>query len=418
MSAIVLLLLQAGAAAYDPQGIHVDPDGVLRSRSVDPDPRLAETRRNARQAPAQDGLLYISLPKLFTEARRLREAKKPLPDEIRYLGGLTKLTYVFAYPDEKDLVIAGPSEPIDARDAYRPLGRRTGRPLMHLDDLVTAIRAFAPGRRPDRLGCDIDITPEIRERVAAKIKAIGPTARLTGFQKTCDRIAEAGGPQPVKYYGMDPDTRFAFVCVEADYRLKQLALGYWPSPVKEVPSYKSLLLVPEMELRFSLESSYEALRASPDGTAFELKGPSLKVNGGRLGDPASTVQDMTPAGRTFVEACNAHLDGLTRTLICWSDLMNLADLSVLAALLTGGDRLAERTGWDLGWILDPAACEIARMPAPRSAATLCAIAVSGNNAIFVTGGIWIKPAEWMSKRAPDPAFAPSGPRPSAAWSAR
>ncbi|HYE99972.1 MAG TPA: hypothetical protein VEJ18_13720, partial [Planctomycetota bacterium] len=112
MSAIVLLLLQAGAAAYDPQGIHVDPDGVLRSRSVDPDPRLAEIRRNARQGPAaQDGLLYISLPKLFAEARRLREAKKPLPDEIRYLGGLTKLTYVFAYPDEKDLVIAGPSEP-------------------------------------------------------------------------------------------------------------------------------------------------------------------------------------------------------------------------------------------------------------------------------------------------------------------
>jgi hypothetical protein len=28
------------AAAYDPQGVHVDARGVLRSRTTDPDPRL------------------------------------------------------------------------------------------------------------------------------------------------------------------------------------------------------------------------------------------------------------------------------------------------------------------------------------------------------------------------------------------
>ena len=36
-----------------------------------------------------------------------------LPDSIRYLEGLTQVRYVFVYPEEKDLVIAGPAEEID-----------------------------------------------------------------------------------------------------------------------------------------------------------------------------------------------------------------------------------------------------------------------------------------------------------------
>ena len=216
---ILWLALQA-AGAYDPQGVHVDPQGVLRSRTIEPDPRLAEIRKAAR---GKEGpLTYISLPRLFEEARK---ASGPLPPDLRYLGGLTKIRYVFVYPDEKDLVIAGPAEPFDTKDAFRPLGKLSGRPVLHLDDLVTAFRAFAPGKKPDRLGCDIDITREIQDKIAAKAKAVGPAAQVVGFRKTCDQIAEAGGPQPLKFYGIDPDTRFGFVCVEADYRLKQLALG-------------------------------------------------------------------------------------------------------------------------------------------------------------------------------------------------
>jgi hypothetical protein len=281
--AAALPLWGQAAAAYDPQGVHVDAKGVLRSRSVDPDPRLAELWKNAKSIQKDAKTLYVSLPRLFAEARRTLEAGRPLPPELRHLGGMTRLQYVFVHPESKDLVIAGPAEPIDARDGFRPLGKITGRPLLHLDDLVTALRAFGPGRNPDRLGCDIEITAEIKERANAKIQALGPAARITGFRKTCDQIAEAAGPQPVKYYGLEPRTRFAFVCVEADYRLKQLGLGLLPSPVPNVESYRSLIDRPEREFRFSLESNYDALAASPDGLAFELRGPSLKVNGGLLG---------------------------------------------------------------------------------------------------------------------------------------
>jgi hypothetical protein len=288
---LVLLLARTApawgqaAAAYDPQGVHVDARGVLRSRTTDPDPRLAELWRNAKSFQKDGKFLYVSLPRLFQEARRILEGGGALPPELRTLGGLTRLRYVFVFPESKDLVIAGPSEPVDAGLSFRPLGRISGRPVLQLDDLVTALRAFAPGRHPDRLGCDLEITAEIRERVNAKIQAVGPAARITGFRKTCDQIAEAGGLQPVKFFGLEPTTRFAFVCVEADYRLKQLGLGLLPSPVPAVESYRELIRQPEKEFRFSLESNYDALAAAPDGLAFELRGSSLKVNGGLLGHP-------------------------------------------------------------------------------------------------------------------------------------
>jgi hypothetical protein len=408
-------LFSQAAAAYDPQGVHVDAKGVLRSRSVDPDPRLAELWKNATSLQKDAKVVYVSLPRLFAEARRTLEAGKPLPIELRTLGGLTRLQYVFVYPDSKDLVIAGSTEPVDARESFRPLGKISGRPLLQLDDLVTALRAFGPGRNPDRLGCDIEITAEIRERVNAKIQALGPAAKISGFRKTCDQIAEAGGPQPVKYFGLDPTTRFAFVCVEADYRLKQLGLGLLPSPVAKVESYRSLIDRPEKEFRFSLESNYDALAASPDGKAFELRGPSLKVNGGLLGHPESTVQDLSPAGRRFVASCNENFDALIRHLVSWADLCNLGDLSVLAALVAGED-LAGKAGFDLSWVLDPKGYPVVEMAAPASAATLCNFVTSGNSAIFLAGGVWIKPAEWASKRAPDEKLAAKASRPEEGWS--
>jgi hypothetical protein len=409
---LLALALQA-AGAYDPLGVHVDAAGVLRSRTLDPDPRLAEIRKAAKNLPKDPKLLYVSIPRLVAEAKRAVDAGKPVPPDVRWLGGLTRIRYVFVYPEEKDLVVAGPAEPFDATSPFRPLGKLTGRPVLHLDDFAVALRAFSGGKRPDRLGCDIEITKEIHERVAAKTKAVGPAAQVTGFKKACEQIAEAGGPQPVTWFGVEPDTRFAFVCVEADYRLKQLALGVLPSPVTAVTSYRSRIDRPEREHRFSLESAYDALRASPDGLAFELRGTSLKVNGGLLGNPQSTLADASPAARAFVEACNANFDALLRTLLPWADLAGLGDLSLLAALATEG--LAEKSGWDPAWLAEGYPVE--RLPAVKSCATQCSVTVSGQSAIFVAGGVWIKPAEWAAKRAPADDLALKALRPKDGWNA-
>ena len=402
------------AGAYDPVGVYLDADGVLHSRTTDPDPRLSLLRKNARRHRKDGKFLYVSLPRLFAKARALQKSGTPLPDEVRFVGGMTRLSHVFVFPEEGDLVIAGTAEPLDATASYRPLGRISGRPALHLDDIATAIRTFVPGKNPDRLGCDIEVTREIQERINAKILGIGPTAQIVGFRKTCDKIAAAGGAQPVRYFGLDPDTRFALTCVEADYRLKQLVLGLMKSPVSKVRSYRSMLRRPEKRFRFSLESRYEALLVSPDGLSFELRGPSLYVNGGLLGDPQSGLEDMSPTAQRFINSCNANFEALTRSLVSWLDLCNLSDLSVLGALISK-DRLADKAGWDLSWVLKGYSCR--DISAPKSAATLCNYALSGRVAIYISGGVWIKPSEWAARRSPDEKVGLKASRPAEGWSA-
>ena len=60
---------------------------------------------------------------------------------------------------------------------------------------------------------------------------------------------------------------------------------------------------------------------------------------------------------------------------------------------------------------------VAEMAAPAGAATLCNFTTSGNSAIFLTGGVWIKPAEWAAKRTSDEKAGANAVRPEEGWSA-
>ena len=123
---------------------------------------------------------------------------------------------------------------------------------------------------------------------------------------------------------------------------------------------------------------------------------------------------MTPAARRFVQLCNENFEALVRGLPSWADLCNLGDLAVLGALIAG-DGLAEKAGWDAAWALDPKGYPVRVVPAPASAMTLCNFSVSGDRALFMSGGIWIKPAEWAAKRTPDENLRDKAVRPAEGW---
>ena len=108
-------------------GVAINPDGTVENRTVDPDKQLAEMRRrladsSAAERQASRDLKCISLPRLFAQAHELLAAGKPLPDDLKYLGGLTQIQYVFVYPEQKDIVIAGPAEAWVDGDSLQPLG--------------------------------------------------------------------------------------------------------------------------------------------------------------------------------------------------------------------------------------------------------------------------------------------------------
>src|SRR5437867_27897 len=135
-----------GAGFFQPAvpGVYIEQDGNVRSREVDQAKQLTALRSRAKsvaQAAKDETLTFVSLPRVFAEARAAIDAGKPVPDDLRYLGGLTQIRYVFVYPDEKDLVIAGPAEPFVVQESgLYASGKRTGRPVMQLDDFVVALR--------------------------------------------------------------------------------------------------------------------------------------------------------------------------------------------------------------------------------------------------------------------------------------
>ena len=112
----------------------------------------------AAEAGKAERLCFVSLPKTFAQARALTEAGKPLPEELKYLGGLTQVRYVFVFPEEKDLVIAGPAEPWFVIDEQHAAGKRSGRAVMRLEDLVVAMRTVRD-IGPGVFGCASTPTP-------------------------------------------------------------------------------------------------------------------------------------------------------------------------------------------------------------------------------------------------------------------
>jgi hypothetical protein len=399
LSVLAFLFLPVGHSwaqgLPDPTGVRIDSEGVMRTRTVD-EGELAELRKRANGKDADGKVCYISLPQLFAEAKAILDKGEELPDRIRFLGGMVKLQYVFIYPDENDLVIAGPCEPFEAGDGFRPLGQVTGRPVLHLDDLVTALRVSGPQKDPVRIGCDIEVDPAIAKRCSDKIRELRRKVGGGGMsaREASEQIAEAGGKQPIVYYTLSDKSRFAYVCAEADYLLKHLALGLIASPVKRVRSYNQLSKKPGKAHRFSLETLYDAIVQSEDGNAFELNGNSLEVKTGllqRLGAQSGSAEE--PAQR-FVDSCNRNFPKLALHIESWSDLANLADLTVLAALI-GKDSLHSRVDWDLGWVMSE--YPVSEFQAPKYANRLCNYKYNDDLLLFTSGGIWLDPVKWVNR---------------------
>jgi len=337
-------------------GVYLDTDGAVRVRQVDAKQELASMQARLRAAARakDDPLVYISLPKLFAQAQTLQEAGKPLPEELKYLGGMTRLQYVFVLPGQKDLVIAGPAEHWHVlRQAGDPcefvVGDRTGRPVMQLDDLVVAMRTAREGGGKV-FGCGIWPSPNSL-KIADDIER--RMARNTRIE------------------------RLAFVCVAADYELKRLALGIDRAPVAGVGN--GVDHSRSAANKFWFESTYDPLLVSADGNAYELRGPRLLVRAGQFDfDP----RGATEKAKTFAANFTKHVAELAAAQPLIAELQNVADESLLANLIRH-DRLAQKIDWDNAWALDEAGFHVATIPVPRTAQTL----VGFTNGSLVAGGV-------------------------------
>ena len=342
-------------------GVVVDADGVLSmKREFDPTGALDRQRRLqavaslGRELARPSELRKVSLTRLEAAvAQQLANGQRPA-DEMLYLAGLTSIRYVFFYPETGDIVLAGPAEGFMLDQLNRPVGIATGQSVMQLEDLIVALRAFGPdGQKVGTVGCSIDPTQEGLQRMQQFLAQVGTRAVPSDTARLVDGLQKSLGLQDVTVKGISPNTHFAHVLVEADYRMKLIGIGLEQPPVRIV-SYVSRAN-PSSVSRNALQRwyfipDYDAVRVSTDGHAVELIGQGVKlVSADELVRADGTRQQSRrrdKASEMFVESFTRNYDELARKAPVYAQLRNLINMLIVSAYIQDQDFYGQ-AGWSM-----------------------------------------------------------------------
>ena len=377
-------------------GISIDAQGMLTNTSRDELGKLKRVLADALQ-PVPDGmnqtagLRKVSLRGLEVEIKRCIDAGKPLPDAVFCLAGLQRIQYVLVYPEQSDIVLVGPAEGWKADPRGNLVGATSGRPLMLLDDLVVALRAAASPNR-SVMSCSIDPTSEGIKRVealAGQLRA-GPQA-VAAFQ-------EQLGPQQISVTGVPQTSHFARVLVAADYRMKRVSMGFEPSPVRELPSFMSMInashasrnLLP----RFWLQPEYGPLVRDPDGLAWEIRGGTVRAMAETDFFDANGIKHPTgktdPVSQRWADKMTQCYDQLALADPIFGQLRNCMDLAVVGALVVK-ENLTGKTNNRLPLLLGSDGVPAAKLEAPKQVASKATLVRLGRRTAIAAGGVQINP---------------------------
>lgn len=357
---------QGGTISQFDQGVRVEPDGVLRTQtSEEQTGRLKDLGIRVREALLNDeiaqvsGLRVISLPRLEQAvAKRLGQGKEPTLS-MKLLGGLTEIKHVFVYPEDQEIVIAGPAEGWKYNASGLPVGVESGRPVLQLDDLVTVLRASSATNQKF-FSCSINPREEGLKNLKNFVEQTSsrPLRPGAGVRKWVGQLQEQLGHQDIVYSGIDPESRVARTIVEADYRMKLIGIGKYDfNGGSEIPSIFDLMTAEEQKaskldaLRWWLTMKYDAVLHTPDRNGFELVGSSVLCQSENqfLSDQGKQVQTGQSEGSNlvFAQTFTAKYEELAKRDSVFADLKNVFDLALVAAILQH-EGAARDVGWDLG----------------------------------------------------------------------
>ncbi|MEZ6061233.1 MAG: DUF1598 domain-containing protein [Planctomycetaceae bacterium] len=344
-----------------PGGILISPEGVVAGATIVPQPgRLQQKRLRAlasRYLSAEintvSAMRMVSLVRLEEECRRRLDAEQPLPTEILYLAGLTRVEYVFLDPESSDLVIAGPAEGFGTTDNGRVVGTESGRPVLTLTDLLVMLRLK---NAHNTIGCSFDPDPDRLARAQAWLQSNSDPVTVEVAKARFLEVANILGMWNVSIFGVPPSSQTAASFVEADYQLKRLTLGLDSPRVRGFRSYLAMATIyGNMMRRWWFTARYESLEASPDETAFHMTGPRLQLmSQDELVDAAGNrkdAPDSTASNEKFTRQFNEKMEELCERVPSMAVLQNQFDLAVAAALIRTY-RLAERIDWTADLFLD------------------------------------------------------------------
>ena len=383
----------------DAASMRIDENGVAGTVRV-PDPTGSLTRQRLQQSKAAlnadlakpSPIRKVSLTRLERALQGQLEKNRKPTDEMLRLAGLTRIRYVFFYPDSGDIVVAGPAEGWFQDLTGRFIGMATNRPILELQDLVVALRAFAPGKdERGVVGCSIDPTPEGLARMQ---KFLREAAGLTPNDRDVivEGLHSSLGLQKVRILGVSPDTHFAQVMLEADYRMKLIGIGA-EHPMIKLKSFVDLADAAQIRgnalLRWWFVPNYECVRMSDDHLAMELEGEGVKLVGeDEVVGPNGQRMAQGKSGRSsqmFTHGFTQKYAELARRKPIYAQLRNLIDMAVVAAHIQREDFYG-KAGWNMEVLGNEELFPVEVYKAPVEVDTVVTSVMKGGRLVTPVGG--------------------------------
>lgn len=391
-------------------GVSVDAEGVVQSATLaQREANLAQLRQavlGAQGDAAKPGdMRMVSLKGLQEAILKHRNDGRVLPEEILFLAGLQRVQYIFVYPEQHDIVIAGPAEGWTVRADGSVVGVKSSRPVVQTEDLLSAFRTVEAARRAP-ISVSIDPTPEGSkrlERVLASVQ-VGP-----GFQPQVlePAMREAFGPQQVKFTTVATDTRMAQTLVAADYRMKLLAMNLEESPVAGLPSYIEMIRTvraTKTQPRWWMATQYDAINHTEDRLTWKLDGRGIKAmteeelvahDGTR-----TSAKNTNKIAQKWADLFTSKFDELCVHNASFGELRNTIDLNVVATIIAA-HRLDEMAGCDLSVLRGTeGGIETNGHTTPKTIPPHCSfIKGIGGWIVTASGGVEINPWQVVSENS-------------------
>jgi hypothetical protein len=395
-------------------GVSINARGMLTNVRVDELNELRQERERALKPVPGDlkaqALRKVSLRQLEAAIAEHRKNGTPLSDDMRYLAGMQRVQYVFVYPEQNDVVLAGPGEGWKLNDQGAVVGLTTNRPVLLLDDLLVALRSIEMSRQSG-INCSIDPTSDGLARLQTLLKKVHSIdSDPSGVMAA---VEQALGPQTIRVSGIPDTSHFARVLVAADYRMKRLAMAFEEPPISGLPNFLQMLKTSgkgakPMMPRWWLEPNYEAMLKDPQGLAWELRGASVKALTEEEVVNASGERQATghasPLAKKWADNMTAHYDELSKKDVIFGQLRNCIDMAVVAALISQ-ENLTEKCGWSMPLLLNPDLL-VESYHAPHEVETQASVVQKTSGWIIsASGGVQVVPWQLLEKATPSPALA-------------
>lgn len=405
---------QVGFRQNSVGGVMVDAGGVVRAATPAEQQEFFQAARRQVGAAAGDlakaaDLRMISLKGLQKAIATALETGEDLPAEIRYLAGLQRIEYVLAYPEQNDIVIAGPAEPWIVREDAAVVGAHSGMPMMLIDDLITAMQSVESARRGG-ISCSIEPTAEGHQRLNRLLSKV--QLRNGQNPKALEpQMKQAFGPQMVKLSGVPSESHYARILVAADYQMKRIAMGIEPSQLAALPSYLQMgrgsITQSNANPRWWMACDYNALTHSDDKLSWQLSGRGVKTmtENDLIGADGQVVGNAKadPMAQRWADLMTENYGELSQKFPVFGQLRNMIDLSVVATLIVQ-ERLDETAGVDLDLLMGRGPeVPVAVFTAPAAISPECSF-LRGRKGWIVTtsGGVDVNAFEIVERQAADP----------------